>query len=100
MINTIIGLIVLVVLVFFIYRHMNQRALINIVGPCSEGWLGYHDFRYKPNWNSGKRSKFTNDLISRSGKRCYDCGEMIWDETDADFEQRIKYVVDDNDRQD
>lgn len=51
---------------------------------CSRRVWG-HRWVHSPFWASDYRSIYTGDIIARSGKRCYHCGEMIWDESDEEF---------------
>lgn len=57
----------------------------------------HHDWRYSSSWNGNDRRvlpwwKGTSG-ISRSGWRCYCCGAMRWDESDAEYEHRMAYAL-------
>jgi hypothetical protein len=74
--------------------HSIRSALLRLfrIEECPKNAWG-HDWRHKTYWNSWKRSRFTGDYIGRAGKRCYHCGEMRWDQTDAEFAHIIRDTV-------
>jgi len=94
MTNLILGAIMIFMSIMMI-RYAIQIKMIQKHGKCPRGenhWHA-HDWRHQWNWNSGFRSKYTGDVISRKGARCYNCGEWDWDQTDEEFQESISGVV-------
>ena len=57
--------------------------------PKNGGWFSWHWWHYKDNWNGNDRKVLpfwtsTRD-VRRSGWRCLDCGEFVWDQSDKEF---------------
>jgi len=71
-----------------------SAALLRLfkIEPCPSNAWG-HKWVHRHNWISGARSRFTGDHIGRWGRRCYYCGAMRWDQTDAEFAESIRDVV-------
>jgi hypothetical protein len=67
---------------------------IGLPDDCPEAYR--HDWHEQWNWNNmlGLRSKYTGDLLSRKGKRCYHCGEFRWKQGDRDFIKANEHVTD------
>lgn len=55
-----------------------------------------HDWRYGT-WNGNNRRVLPwwqgTSGLGRNGYRCYHCGSMVWDESDAEFERRMAYAL-------
>lgn len=56
-----------------------------------------HNWHHARDWNSGyysdPRKGYSGDNIARAGLRCYECGEMRWDQSDEEWRQRNLKVV-------
>jgi len=44
--------------------------------------------KWSGSWNGGW-NELCGQAISRSGRRCYDCGHFEWDETDDEYETSL-----------
>jgi hypothetical protein len=54
--------------------------------PKHGGWLSWHWWYYKDNWNDNSLPFSTSTHgVRRSGWRCLDCGEYVWDLSDKEF---------------
>jgi hypothetical protein len=57
--------------------------------PKNGGWISWHWWHYSDNWNGNNRKilPFLTSTrgVRRSGWRCLDCGEFVWDLSDKEF---------------
>lgn len=49
---------------------------------------GSIDLTHSSFWNGGY-NYLCKQALGRSGTRCFDCGKMVWDESDDDFESHL-----------
>ena len=60
---------------------------------CPQAWR--HQWNHRFDWNNmmNLKSKYTGDLLSRKGSRCFHCGEFRWKESDKKFIQENQHVT-------
>lgn len=90
------SIIVIVIAVAIYIWNVIPRHCVNKLWPYDKHFG--HMYQHHYGWNAWMRSKWSGDYISRSGKRCGQCGDMIWDQTDEEFLESIKDVVDYDDK--